>query len=171
MELQLGLDKKPTESLGVRFKWATGTGDIVVEVCYMPPDQEGQVDDALCRQIGAYSQALVLMGNFSHPDICWSDNTAGHKQSRRFLDCIDNIFLQVIEAPTRSSAILDLVLTKKEGLVGNGKLKGSHGCSDYEMVEFKILRARILTALHFRRAEFGLSMDLLGRVPRDNALE
>ncbi|KAK4831507.1 hypothetical protein QYF61_018091 [Mycteria americana] len=34
------------------------------------------------------SQALVLMGHFNHPDICWRDNTAGHKQSRRFLEYV-----------------------------------------------------------------------------------
>ncbi|GAB0193293.1 mitochondrial enolase superfamily member 1 [Grus japonensis] len=33
--------------------------------------------------------------------------------------------------------MLDLVLTNKEGLVGDMKLKGSLGCSDHEMVEFK----------------------------------
>jgi len=31
--------------------------------------------------------------------------------------------LQVIEEPTRSSAMLDLVLTNKEGLVGNVKVQ------------------------------------------------
>jgi len=36
--------------------------------------------------------------------------------------------------------MLDLVLTNKEGLVGNVKLKGLV-CSDHEMVEFKILSA------------------------------
>ncbi|PKU45016.1 hypothetical protein llap_4670 [Limosa lapponica baueri] len=69
------------------------------------------------------------------------DNTAGHKQSRRLLESVnDNFFLQVIEKPMRS-AMLDLVLTNKKELVGNVKLKGSLGCSDHEMVEFKILRA------------------------------
>ena len=48
---------------------------------------------------------------------------------------------QVIEKPTRRGAMLDLVLTNKEGLVGNVKVKGSLGCSDHGMVEFKILRA------------------------------
>ncbi|GAB0175888.1 hypothetical protein GRJ2_000054000 [Grus japonensis] len=72
--------------------------------------------------------------------------------------------------------MLDLVLTKKEGLVGNVKLKGSLGCSDHEMVEFKILRAarRVhseLTTLDFRREDFGLFRDLLGRVPWDKAME
>ena len=37
--------------------------------------------------------------------------------------------------------MLDLVLTNKEGLEGSVKLKGSLGCSDHEMVEFKNLSA------------------------------
>ncbi len=73
---------------------------------------------------------------FSDLDICWRDNTAGHKQSKRFLECVDNHFLtHVTEEPTRRGAMLDLVLTNKEGLVGNVELKGSLGCSDHEMVE------------------------------------
>ncbi|GAB0176549.1 hypothetical protein GRJ2_000120100 [Grus japonensis] len=72
--------------------------------------------------------------------------------------------------------MLDLVLTNKEGLVGNVKLKGSLGCSDQEMVEFKILRAARrahskLPTLDFRRADFGLFRDLLGSAPWDKALE
>ncbi|PKU40674.1 glycerol kinase [Limosa lapponica baueri] len=117
------------------------------------------------------------MGDFSHPSICWRDNTAGHKQFRRFLECIDDIFLlQVTEESTRRGAMLDLALTSQEGLVGNVKLKGSLGCSGHELVEFKILRtARMvhskLTTLDFRRADFGVFRDLLGRVLWDKALE
>ncbi|GAB0208807.1 mitochondrial enolase superfamily member 1 [Grus japonensis] len=117
------------------------------------------------------------MGDFNHPDICWRDNAAEHKQSRKFLECIDdNFLLQVTEEPTRRGAMLDLVLTNKEGLVGNVKLKGSLGCSDHKMVEFKILRAvrralSKLTTLDFRRAGFGLFRDLLGRIPWDKAPE
>ena len=122
-------------------------------------------------------QVLVFMGDFNHPDICWRDNTAGHMQSRRFLECIDdNFLLQVMEEPTRRGAILDLDLTNKEGLVGNVKLKGSLGCSDHERVEFKILRAARrahskLTTMDFRRADVALFRGLLGRVPWDEALE
>ncbi|PKU34027.1 glycerol kinase [Limosa lapponica baueri] len=120
---------------------------------------------------------MALMGDFNHRNICWRDNTAGRKQYRRFLECVDdNFLLQVIEEPTRRGAMLDLVLTNKEGMMGNVKLKGSLGCSDHEMVEFMILRAvrRVptkLTTLDFRRADFGLLRDLLGRVPWDKALE
>lgn len=39
----------------------------------------------------------------------------------------------------KRGAVLYLVLTNKEDLVGNVKLKGGeHGCSDHEIVEFKI---------------------------------
>ena len=102
---------------------AYGSGAIIVGVCYRQPNQEDGADEALYRQIGAAScsQALVLMGDLNHPDICWRDNTAGHKQSRRFLECVDdNFLLQVIEEPRRRGAMLDLVLTKEE-LVGNVK--------------------------------------------------
>ena len=63
-----------------------------------------------------------------------------------------------------------VVLTNKEGLVGNVKLNGNVGCGDHEMVEFKILRAvrrarSQFATLDFRREDFGLFRDLLGRVP------
>ncbi|GAB0179436.1 mitochondrial enolase superfamily member 1 [Grus japonensis] len=72
--------------------------------------------------------------------------------------------------------MLDLILTNKEDLVGDVKLKGDLGCSDHDMVEFRILRAARrahskLTTLDFRRADFGLFRDLLGRIPWDKALE
>ncbi|GAB0204803.1 hypothetical protein GRJ2_002945900 [Grus japonensis] len=179
MELHLGMDEELTESLWVRIKGSTGAGDIIAGVCYRPPDQGDRADEAPYRQIGAASrsQALVLMGDFNHPDICWRYNAVERKQSRKFLECADdNFLLQVTEEPTRRGAMLDLVLTNKEDLVGDVKLKGSLGCSDHEMVEFKILRAARrahskLTTLDFRRADFGLFSDLLGRTQWDKDLE
>lgn len=63
----------------------------------------------------------------------------------------------------------DLVLTNEGGLVSNMKLKGNVGCSDHEMMEFKILRAskRVhnrLATLDFQRADFDLFRELLVRV-------
>ena len=40
MELCLGMDEEPTESLWVRIKGRAGTGYIIVGVCYRPLDQE-----------------------------------------------------------------------------------------------------------------------------------
>lgn len=66
-------------------------------------------------------------------------------------------------------SVLDLVLTNKEVLVRNVKLKDSLGCSGHEMLEFNILGAGRraygrLTTLDFRRVDFGLTRDFLGRV-------
>ncbi|GAB0207304.1 hypothetical protein GRJ2_003196000 [Grus japonensis] len=154
-------------------------GCIKTSVTSRPPGQDEEVDEAFCRQleVASQSQALVLMGDFHHPDICWKGNTARHAQSRRFLQSIDDNFLtQVVEESTRRGVVLDLVLTNKEGLVGDVKVGGSLGCSDHEMVEFRILRGRSraisrITTLDFRRGNFGLFKDLLGRIPWVRALE
>lgn len=73
--------EEPTGSSWVRIKGRAGKGDILVGFCYRPANQEGE--EALYRQIVTtfWSQALVLMGGFNHPDI----SVAGHKQFRRFL--------------------------------------------------------------------------------------
>jgi len=117
------------------------------------------------------------MGDFNHPDISWEDHTVRHMRSWRFLQSIDDNFLmQVVEEPTRRVALLDLVLTKKEGLVEDVKVGGSLGCSDHEMVEFRIMRggsraiSRIKT-MDFRRANFDLFQELLGGIPWARALE
>jgi len=151
----------------------------MVGVYYRPPDQEEEIDEAFYRQLQAasQSQALVLMGNFNHPDISWEDHTARQVQSRRFLQSIDDNFLmQVVEEPTRKGALLDLVLTNKEGLVEDVKVRGRLGCSDHEMVEFRILPggsraiSRIKT-LDLRRANFSLFKELLGGIAWTRALE
>ena len=111
-------------------------------VCCRPPDWEEQADEVLYRHIGAasHSLGLVYLGNFKQPDICWRDNTAGHKLSRRFLECTGNKFLlQVTEEPTRRGALLDFMLTYNEGLFGNVEVKGSLGHGDHEIVKFSVL--------------------------------
>lgn len=51
-----------------------------------------------------------------------------------------NVLTQVIEQLIRRGALLDLILANKEGLNGYVKVNGSPGCSDHNMVEFRILR-------------------------------
>ena len=56
------------------------------------------------------------------------------------------------------------------------KVGGSLGCSDHDMVEFRILRGGSraisrITTLDFGRAKFGLFKDLLGRIPWVRSLE
>jgi len=148
--------------------------DVIVGVYYRPPDQEEEVDEAFYkqRQAASQSQALVLMGDFNHPDISWED----HRTTHMMITGIDNFLMQVVEETTRKGALLDLVLTNKEGLAENVKVGDRLGCSDHEMVNFRILTggsraiSRIKT-LDFRRANFGLFKELLGGIPWARALK
>ena len=49
MELHLGINYELTENLWVRVKGNAGEED-VVGVCYRPPDQENQANQALYKQ-------------------------------------------------------------------------------------------------------------------------
>lgn len=76
----------------------------------------------------------------------------------------------------KEDAMQDLIFTSKEELVGNLKVRSGLGCSDLEMVDFRILRGRVkansrITILEFRRAYFGLFRDLLEMIPWDIVLE
>jgi len=59
--------------------------------------------------------ALVLVGNFNLPDICWKYNTAERKQSRRFLECVEeNFLMQLVSEPTGGGASLDLLFKTED---------------------------------------------------------
>lgn len=47
------------------------------------------------KQLGAVSKslALILVGGFSLPYICWKCNTAERKQLRGFLECVEENFV------------------------------------------------------------------------------
>ena len=72
--------------------------------------------------------------------------------------------------------LLDLILTNKESLAEVVRVGGSLGCSDHEMVEFRILCGRSratswVTTLNFKRANFSLFRVLLGGILWTRALE
>ncbi|KAK4826886.1 hypothetical protein QYF61_012074 [Mycteria americana] len=104
-------------------------------------------------------------------------NTAERKQSRRFLECVEENFLtQLVSEPTREGAPLDLLFVNREGLVGDVMVGGCLGQSDHEMIEFSILgevrRGVSRTAtLDFQRADFGLLRRLVDRVPWEAVLK
>ena len=115
-------------------------GNFVVGVYYRPPDQEEEVDEGLFLQLqkASRSQALILTGEFNHPDICWKSGTANCKQSRKLRECIeDNFLVQVMESLTRGEALLDLLLTNAEELIGEVKIGGSLGCSDHGILSLE----------------------------------
>lgn len=89
-----------------------------------------------------------------------------HTQPRKILRYMEDNFLkQLVEESERRGVLLDLVLTKRIDWLGKVKVCGSLGCSDDEIVEFRILhvrnRAMSRTATpDFRRANSILFKDL-----------
>ena len=140
-ELSLGVGAGRVQRLRVKMKGPANTRDAVVGVCYGPPDEGGEANEAFYRQWQAASrcQALVLTGDFSLPDTCWKANPARLTQSRRFLQSTDGNFLtQVVEEPTRQAVLSDPFFASR-GLVGDVKVEGSLGRNDHEMAEFRVL--------------------------------
>ena len=136
MEINDGDDR--VECLWVRIKAKANKTDIIVGVCYRPPNQDEEVDKTLYRQLGEVSRSLplVLVGDFNFPDICWIYNTADREQSQRFLECVgDNFLTQLVKEPTKGSKILDLLFVNRGGLVGDVKVGGCLGHSDHEMLD------------------------------------
>ena len=100
------------------------------------------MDEAFYEQLTEVvrSLALVLTENFNFPDICWKYNTAQRKQSKRFLGRVEDSFLtQLVREPTRDGALLDLLFTNRERLVGDVKVRNCLGQSNHETVGFSIL--------------------------------
>jgi len=95
---------------------------------------------------------------------------------KKRLQCTLSLMKSKRKLSSPKSVLLDLVLTNKEGLVEDVKVGGRLGCSDHEMVKFRILRggSRVISkikTLDLRRANFALFKKLLGGIPRARALE
>lgn len=69
--------------------------------------------------------------------IFWKDNPNG---SKRFLECVhDNFWIQMIKETTKKGSLLDLILVNKAEVVMAVKGEGRLGCTDHEVMQFRIL--------------------------------
>ena len=91
---ELGVGNDEVECLWTKIRGKAYRGDILVMVCYRPPNQDEETEEAFYEQLAevALLSALVLTGDFKFPDICWEYNAAQMKQSRRFLECVEDNF-------------------------------------------------------------------------------
>ena len=93
----------PIECLCVKIRGVFSKGDLTVDLCYQPPNQDDKANEEI---FGSLKQALgqqnlVPTGDFNYPDICWKNSTAAHISSIKFLDCIEDCFLiQMLDVPT-----------------------------------------------------------------------
>ncbi|KAK4815971.1 hypothetical protein QYF61_010839 [Mycteria americana] len=132
-ELSLKNSNVQVESLWVKIIDQANKGNFVVDAYYRPPDQEEDADEEFLLQLQKASclHALSLIGDFSHLDICWKSSTVNCKQSRKLLECVeDNFLVQVMESLTRGEALLDLLLTNTEELIGEVKIRDKGRATD-----------------------------------------
>jgi len=169
---------KQVESFWVRLKDRGNKGNHVVGVSYRLPDQGEPTDGAFFLQLleVSCSQALVLLRDCSHPNICCKSSTASCRQSRRLLEHVEGNFLsQVINNPTRGGVILDLMVTNTSEKISAVKIGASLGCSGHALVEFAVLRDIVqakskVSTLIFRKGKFQLFKELVNRTPWETAL-
>ncbi|KAJ7427635.1 rna-directed dna polymerase from mobile element jockey-like [Willisornis vidua] len=118
----------------------------------------------------SWSLALVPMGDFNFPDVCWIYSTAERKRSGRYLDCVaDNFLAQLVNEPTRGGVLLDLLFVNKERLVGIMSVDGHVGHSDHKMLVFSVLGevtkdVNKTSTLNFQRTDFGLLRTVIWKV-------
>jgi len=154
--------------LWVKMKGKANKADILLGVCYRPPNQDEEVDEVFYKHLAEVSQslALVLVGDFNLPDICWKYNTAERKQSGIFMECVeDSLPTPLVSEPTRGGALLNLLFTNREGLVGDVVVRGHLGLSNHEMIEFSI------PGEAKRRADIVLFRTLVERVSWERVLK
>lgn len=105
---ELGVVNDKVECLWVKIRGKACRGDILVGVCYRPPNPDEEMDEVFYEHLAEVmrSPVLVLVGDLNYPDICWKYNIDQRKQSKRFLGCVEDSFLmQLVQEPTRGGAL------------------------------------------------------------------
>lgn len=90
MEVSYGDHGSSIEYLSIKIREIIIKDGLLLGICYWPPSQDDKADESLLQELKEVSgqQNLVLMGDLNYPGICWENNTAVHKSSIRFLECI-----------------------------------------------------------------------------------
>ena len=89
---ELGVANDKVECLWVRIRGKACRGNILVGICYRPPNQDKEMDEAFYEQLAEVARlpVLIFVGDFNFPDICWKYSAAQKKQRRRFLKCVED---------------------------------------------------------------------------------
>lgn len=100
-----------------------------------------------------------------------------HSLPIRFLQVTEDCFLlQMQDIPARNNTLLDLLFTNCDNLLDHIINIGSHGYTNHNMVEFKILqrtleiRSRIQT-LNFGRAKLSTSRAQPQGIPKETTMQ
>lgn len=130
---------------GLEITWAacfTPPGQILIGVCYRPPDFSNSFVEQLRNSIIAATQrckfsSTYLLGDFNYPLIDWPNLSSSCRSSLEFVSLtLDFNLFQVISEPTRGSNTLDLLLTSSPENIGN--ILFINGFSDHKVLQLPI---------------------------------
>lgn len=115
----------------------------LVGVCYRPPSNNKICDEAMYELITRASREHVLiMGDFNFPELDW-EKSETLDDSHPFIECVnDNFLFQGVIECTRSSNILDLVLTSEENMIDNVSVGEPFGSSDHQIIRFDFIACK-----------------------------
>ena len=81
----------------------------------------------------------LILGDFNLPDINWELNEGFQNDSKKFVECFNDCFLnQIINEPTRNRAILDLAFVTDISIVRDVVVGEDLGGSDHKLIRIKL---------------------------------
>ena len=114
---------------------------------YRSPNSDDENNENLLRNISwaheNYTE-VVIVGDMNIPSINWENDTATTEYGRRFVDCVnDNYLEQLIEHPTRyrhgnNPSLLDLILTSDPDIVSSLEYRDPFGKCDHVSLYFEV---------------------------------
>ena len=182
IEIEGGPDST-IESLWVKLPGQKN--DVIVGVCYRPPDQTIEGDLEMGKQFREVTKKdkVVIMGDFNYPHIDWVNWCSGQAKETGFLDELNDCALeQLVMEPTRGQVTLDLILCGNQDLVRDVNVTEPLGNSDHHAIGFAMhVQERVQSksdtkTLDFRRADFPqmrrlVRKKLKGKVKRVQSLQ
>jgi len=129
------------------------SSELHIGVCYRSPNIEFSKKDndaLLCEMLTEVrGKPLLLMGDFSHPDIDWSSSHGRSPSAQNFVNCVGDAFLtQHVTEGTCNGAILDLVLTSEPDMIDSISVLSQLGSSDHNMLEWEVLLSPIVSVFN-----------------------
>ena len=119
-----------------------------IGVFYRPPNNDLKCLQELAKSLEKLEDLsnryrVLLLGDFNLPDIDWNVISPLHPNqlSDFFCDCIVNQFCltQVVDSPTRSDSILDLILTDSPENIMDINIGECLGSSDHNIINFTLV--------------------------------
>jgi len=135
-----------------------------VGVCYRTPNIDiynspnHTLLQDIINELGSTKKHFMLMGDFNYRFLSWppydNDNDIS-REAGEFCECLDdNFFTQHVSVPTRSEAILDLVITDEPDMVSDLVDLGIFPGSDHNALTWKLEVKTMHTSIHQKSRDY-----------------